>query len=86
MRSLRRALERHTLPHQWVDPNFREPYTAEWNLDIQRAITNNLTLDVAYVGNHGFDETNKLDLNEPAIGTGWAGTAATNCINSAPAL
>ena len=23
-----------------VDPNFKQPYSAQWNLDIQRAITN----------------------------------------------
>ena len=39
-----------------VDPNFRQPHAAEWNLDIERAITNNLAIDVAYVGNYGFDE------------------------------
>ena len=39
-----------------VDPNFRDPYSAQWNLDIQRAITSNLTVDVAYVGNKGYDE------------------------------
>ena len=33
--------------------NLRSPYVAKWNLDVQRAITNDLTLDVAYVGNHG---------------------------------
>ena len=54
-----------------VNPNFRQPRAAEWNLDIQRAITNSLTLDVAYVGNHAWDESNIVDLNEPPIGTGW---------------
>ena len=41
-------------PTAAVDPNFRTPYVASWNLDIQRAITNNLTVDAAYVGNHAF--------------------------------
>src|SRR5437588_4315803 len=35
---------------QAVNPNFRQPYSGQWNLDIQRAITNSLTLDLAYVG------------------------------------
>ena len=59
-----------------VDPNFRQPHAAEWNLDIQRAITNNLTLDVAYVGNHGFDEPFTTDLNQPVLGIGWNTVAA----------
>jgi Carboxypeptidase regulatory-like domain len=54
-----------------VDPNFLDPYSIQWNLDIQRAITNNLTLSVAYVGNHGADEMSQVDLNQPPLGTGW---------------
>jgi hypothetical protein len=58
-------------PMSSIDPSFHEPYAGEWNLDVQRAITNNLTLDVAYVGNHGFQEPYNHDLNEPALGVGW---------------
>ncbi len=54
-----------------INPNLHQPYAAEWNLDIQRAITNNLTLDVAYVGDHGYDIETMVDLNQPAVGTGW---------------
>ena len=54
-----------------IDPNFKQAYTAEWNVDIQRAITNNLTVDVAYVGNHGFQLEYLVDLNQSPIGTGW---------------
>ena len=66
-----------------VDPNFRQSYAAEWNLDIQRAITNNLTVDVAYVGNHGFQEETIEDRNQPALGAGWTATAISNCLNPA---
>jgi hypothetical protein len=54
-----------------VDPNFREPGAIEWNLDLQRAITNNLTVDVAYVGNRGFNEQSESDVNQPPLGSGW---------------
>ena len=54
-----------------VDPNFKYPKSVQWNVDVQRAITNSLTLDVAYVGVHGYDETHSVDLNEPALGSGW---------------
>jgi hypothetical protein len=54
-----------------VDTNFRHGYTTTWNLDVQRAITNKLTLDVSYVGNHGSREEVLVDLNQPSIGTGW---------------
>lgn len=60
-----------------INPNLHQPYAAEWNLDIQRAITNNLSLDVAYVGDHGYDIETMVDLNQPAIGTGWNTPSAT---------
>ncbi len=70
-------------PTAAVDPNFRTPYVASWNLDIQRAITNNLTMDVAYVGNHGFALGSEADINQPAIGAGWDASAVSACLNSA---
>jgi len=57
-------------------PNFVPPYALEWNFDIQRAITNNVSLDVAYVANHGGDEQYAPDLNQPALGAGWTSAAA----------
>ena len=51
----------------------------------ERAITNLLTMDVAYVGVHGYDEAHSIDLNEAPVGTGWdlgqgqSGSAAANC-------
>ena len=56
---------------QGINPNFVQPYIVAWNLDIQRAITNNLTVDIAYVGTHGANETNWIDLNQPPIGAGF---------------
>jgi hypothetical protein len=55
-----------------VNPNFVQPYIVAWNLDIQRAITNNLTVDVAYVGTHGVHQTDWIDINEPALGAGFS--------------
>ena len=72
-----------------VDPNLRTPYVNNWNLDIQRAITNNLSVDIGYVGNHGTKLLGKLNQNEPTLvggfspgwgnptaGTGTGGSAA----------
>ena len=71
-------------PTSAVDPNFRDPYSVQWNLDLQRAITSKLTLDVAYVGNHGADEQSQIDLNQPALGTGWnTANAATGGLTPA---
>ena len=56
---------------QAVNPNFHQPYSAQWNLDIQRAITNSLTLDLAYIGVHGVHEATWVDINQPPVGAGW---------------
>jgi hypothetical protein len=63
-----------------VDRNYRIPWTVEWNVDVQRAITNNLTVDVAYVANHG-REASKTDINQPPVGAGWTATAIAACLN-----
>jgi hypothetical protein len=54
-----------------VNPNYQmSSPTAEYNIDIQRAITSNLTVDVAYVGDYGWDEPSRVDLNQPPVGWG----------------
>ena len=52
-----------------VDPNLRTPYVSNWNLDLQRAITNNVSLDVGYIGNHGTKLLGMLDINQPVVVT-----------------
>jgi hypothetical protein len=68
-----------------VDPKLKQPKSIQWNLDIQRAITNRLTLDVAYVGNHGYAETHSIDLNAVPVGTGWTAPVVTACMNATTA-
>jgi hypothetical protein len=58
-----------------LDPNLRTPYISTWTLDIQRAITKDLTLDVAYVGNHGTKLLGFANINQPPLGAGF-------CLNS----
>lgn len=67
-----------------VDYNLRTPYVASWNLGIQRAIGNNLSLDVSYVGNHGTKQIQWEDINNPGVGAGWTAAAVSDCLNSAP--
>jgi Carboxypeptidase regulatory-like domain len=66
------------------NPNLQNPKSLQWNLDLQRAITNKLTLDVAYVGTHGYNEIHTIDLNEAAIGSGWDASALlkSTCIGT----
>jgi len=55
---------------QAVDPNLKNPYVTNWNLSVTRSFTNNLSLEVGYVGNHGSRLTGYRDLNavDPASG------------------
>jgi hypothetical protein len=54
-----------------VDPNLRDPYITNWNLGIQHAFTNNLSLEVSYVGNHGSRLIGYTDINQPPLGAAW---------------
>ena len=66
-----------------LDPNFKRPKSLQWNLDIQRSITNSLTLDVAYVGNHGYDENYSQDINAAPVGTGYTPAVIAACLANA---
>ncbi len=65
--------------------NLRSPYVTMWTLDLQRAISANLSLDVAYVGNHGSKLLGLTDLNQPPVGAGWTPAAVASCLASASA-
>jgi hypothetical protein len=72
-----------------VDRNLRTPYISTWSLGIQRQLTNNLSIDVSYVGNHGTKLIGLGDLNQPPVGSGWGNSTdptspAGLCIASAP--
>jgi hypothetical protein len=56
-----------------ADPNLRTPYISTWTLTIQRAITNNLSLEVAYVGNHGTKLLGFSNINQPPPGASYQG-------------
>ena len=73
-----------------IQRNLQTPYVETWNLDIQHSFTNNLSLDVAYIGNHGAKLYGTQDLNAPPLGAGWgnpnvSGTPANVCIMTAGA-
>jgi hypothetical protein len=45
------------------------PYVWNWTLNVQHSFTPNLSLEVAYVGNHGSNLTGIRDANQEAAGT-----------------
>ena len=76
-------------PIMTVDRNLTTPYVWNWTLNIQHAITPNLSIEAAYVGNRGTNLTGIRDINQPPVGSGWttnqpgsAGTL-TACLASA---
>jgi hypothetical protein len=50
--------------------NLEVPYFETWNLDVQRMLTKDLSLEVAYLGNHGVKLWGLRDLNAPPVGGG----------------
>jgi hypothetical protein len=47
-----------------LDHNFRDPYLQNWTLGVQHAFTNNLSLDLSYVGSHGSRLNGIRDINQ----------------------
>jgi hypothetical protein len=66
-----------------VDPNLKTPYVSTWTVDLQRALTNNLSLEVGYVGNHGTKMMGLKNINQPLVGAGWTPAAIATCLNPA---
>ncbi|MDP8983345.1 MAG: carboxypeptidase regulatory-like domain-containing protein [Acidobacteriota bacterium] len=67
----------HPDPNQsyfFINTKFREPYVESWNLAVQRALPFNMSLEVAYVGNHGVDQPAIYALNAShTLGANQAG-------------
>ena len=51
-----------------VDRNITTPYVWNWTLNLQHAFTPNLSLEIAYVGNHGSNLTGIRDINQAPVG------------------
>jgi len=55
---------------QATDQHMTTPFVTSWNLGIQRAFTSNVSLDLAYVGNHAHGLLAINDINAPPAGAG----------------
>jgi len=58
-----------------IDPNLKLPYLVNYNIGITHAFTNNLSLEIEYVGNHGYRLLNFGDINQAPLGAAY-------CLNS----
>ena len=54
-----------------MDRNYKTPYVTTWTLGIQHAFSGKLSLDAAYVGNHGSRLTGIQDINQAALGSSY---------------
>jgi Carboxypeptidase regulatory-like domain/TonB dependent receptor len=55
-------------PIMSVVRNLTTPYVWNWTLNVQHSFTPSLSLEVAYVGNHGTNLTGIRDANQEALG------------------
>src|SRR6202023_4312272 len=63
---------------QGVDPNYRDPQSNQWNLTVERQLSNNDTLRLSYAGMHTYRLSITEDLNQiPASATPYQTTAAS---------
>jgi hypothetical protein len=69
-------------PIMSVDQNLTTPYVWNWTFSMQHAFTPNLTLEMAYVGNHGGNLIGIRDINQAPVGSGWPAANIVNCTNN----
>jgi Carboxypeptidase regulatory-like domain len=54
-----------------VDPNLKLPYVLNYNLGVTHAFGSNFSLEVEYVGNHGYRLLNFADINQGTPGSAY---------------
>ena len=69
-------------PIMSVARNITTPYVWNWTLNLQHAFTPNISLELAYVGNHGSNLTGIRDINQPPVGSDYNPACADAAINS----
>ena len=52
-----------------MDRNYQTPFVTTWTVGVQHALTSKVSLDAAYVGNHGSRLTGIQDINQAALGS-----------------
>jgi carboxypeptidase family protein len=57
-----------------MNRNYKTPYVTTWTLGVQHAFSSKISLDAAYVGNHGSRLTGIQDINQAALDSTYTGT------------
>ncbi len=69
-------------PIMSVARNLSTPYVWNWTLNVQHAISSNVSMELGYVGNHGANLTGIRDINQAALGIDFNTSVCTvdpNC-------
>jgi hypothetical protein len=61
-----------------ITKNIKTPIVYTWNLNVQHAFNSKVTLEAAYVGNHGSKLVGIRDVNQPVGGAGWSACIASS--------
>jgi hypothetical protein len=61
--------------------NNRTSYIEEWNLNVERALSNSMVFQIGYVGTHGVKLAQLANQNQPVLplDTNFCGPALSNC-------
>jgi hypothetical protein len=62
--------------------DWKQPYSQEWSLDVQREVLPKLSVDIGYVGNKGTHLVGLIDINEP-LPLAYVAAGITAPINAA---
>ena len=65
-------------PIMVVYPGITTPFVTHWAVSLQRALTPNVTFEMAYVGNHGSNLIGIRDINQPPEGSNILPSCATD--------
>jgi hypothetical protein len=60
-----------------VNPNLKVPFVINYNLGVTHAFGSNLSLEVEYVGNHGYRLLSFTDINQAPLGAAYCLNAPT---------
>jgi Carboxypeptidase regulatory-like domain len=61
------ALGQNGTSEFYFPTDYKNPHVIGWNFSIQRTLPLNLTMDVAYVGNHGVDMGSNMNINASPV-------------------
>jgi len=66
----------------YVPLDYKNPYVASWNVAVQQALPYDMSMQIAYVANHGVGIPSNLDINNPTdiYGGGNASKPQYNCV------